>query len=538
MIDPPIERHGPEPADRPVVMVRGGEIRWGELIAASHALASSLPSGPAAVNLCERRENFLVSLLAQLIRGQTCLLPPSRAPAVVSDVLAANPGGYCLDDSLVAAAPTHSSPVACATIEPAAGRVVLVGYTSGSTGRPAASPKTWGSLVASARLNSAALRATLSAQGETGMPWILATVPSQHMYGIETTVLLPVLGGMGIHAAHAFYPADIASALRELPRPRLLVTTPVHLRVLLRSGVELPPLGAIVSATAPLAQDLARSAEERFQTTVLEFFGSTETCVIATRRTAYDQAWHPYAGVDLVPQVSGTKVSAPWLQAPVVLQDILETYGNGTFIVQGRNADMVEVAGKRASLADLTRRLLSVPGVTDAVVFQPEAGPPGQVHRLAALAVAEGMSEAAILDALPALMDPVFLPRPLVLVERLPRNDVGKLPREQLLAQIRRLVDPPDEAASTLMREFYLDEQVRTADVGSEQKHGDGWAQSTAQLTRYSRGLGRVAQVDFHDAVAIQGRRPDQALGRRALHDGVDVAECLVNLGSKVPGMN
>jgi acyl-coenzyme A synthetase/AMP-(fatty) acid ligase len=35
-------------------------------------------------------------------------------------------------------------------------------------------------------------------------------------------------------------------------------------------------------------------------------------------------------------------------------------------------------------------------------------------------------------------MDPVFLPRPLLLVERLPRNGVGKLPRELLLAAIRR----------------------------------------------------------------------------------------------------
>ena len=356
---------------------------------------------------------------------------------MVSEVLAAYPGAYSLDDSLVAANRTQPLLAAGAAIEPPIGRVVLVGYTSGSTGRPTANPKTWGSLLASARLNSAALRATLSARGETGMPWILATVPSQHMYGIETTVLLPVLGGMGIHAAHPLYPADIASDLRELPEPRVLVTTPVHLRALLHSGVELPPLGAIVSATASLAPEVARSAEQSYGTTVLEFFGSTETCVIATRRTAHDPAWQPYAGVELVPQAEGTTVSAPWLPGPVVLQDVLELRGDGTFLVVGRNADMVEVAGKRASLADLTLRLMSVPGVTDAVVFQPEAEQPGHVQRLAALAVAEGLTEAAIISTLAPLMDPVFLPRPLLLVERLPRNEVGKLPREQLLAAIR-----------------------------------------------------------------------------------------------------
>jgi len=434
----PVERLSSGPGDRPVVMTRGGTIHWGGLCSAAQALADSLPSGPAAVNLCERRENFLVALLALLIRGQTCVLPPSRAPAVVSEVLAAHPGGYSLDDSLVPVDEPRPLRAESGAMEPPATRVVLIGYTSGSTGRPTANPKTWGSLLASARLNSAALRAALHSRGETDMPWILATVPSQHMYGIETTVLLPVLGGMGIHAAHPLYPADIASALYELPGPRVLVTTPVHLRALLHSGIELPPLGAIVSATAPLAPELAHSAEERYGTTVLEFFGSTETCVIATRRTARELAWCPYPGIDLVPQAAGTVVRAPWLPEPVMLQDILELRSDGTFIVVGRNADMVEVAGKRASLADLTRRLMSVPGVTDAVVFQPEAGGPGEVRRLAALAVAEGLTEAAILGALAPLMDPVFLPRPLLLVERLPRNEVGKLSREVLLAAIHR----------------------------------------------------------------------------------------------------
>jgi acyl-coenzyme A synthetase/AMP-(fatty) acid ligase len=99
---------------------------------------------------------------------------------------------------------------------------------------------------------------------------------------------------------------------------------------------------------------------------------------------------------------------------------------------------MVEVAGKRASLADLTRRLLSVPGVSDAVVFQPDARAGGQVQRLAALAVADGLTEAQVLAGLKGEMDPVFLPRPLVLVPRLPRNEVGKLPRDRLIGALKR----------------------------------------------------------------------------------------------------
>jgi acyl-coenzyme A synthetase/AMP-(fatty) acid ligase len=99
---------------------------------------------------------------------------------------------------------------------------------------------------------------------------------------------------------------------------------------------------------------------------------------------------------------------------------------------------MVEVAGKRASLADLTRRLASIPGVADAVVFQSEDADSTAVRRLAALVVADGMTAATVLEKLAESVDPAFLPRPLVLVPRLPRNEVGKLPREQLLAALKR----------------------------------------------------------------------------------------------------
>jgi len=360
-------------------------------------------------------------------------------PAVVSEAIEEHPGSYRLDDEVLAViAPGPDAP-GHGVFDVPAERVVIVGYTSGSTGRPVANPKTWSSLLSSAKLNSQAIRAVLSEQSATGRPWILATVPSQHMYGFELTVLLPLLAGIGIHGSNPMYPFDIAAALEELPKPRVLVTTPVHLRALLQSPIELPPLAVIVSATAPLEREIATAAEDRFGATVLEFFGSTETCVIASRRTAHDSAWHPYSGLTLTPLAGdGTRVSAPWLPEPTVLQDQLDVRRDGTFHVTGRNADMVEVAGKRASLGDLTRRLLSVPGVTDAVVFQPDSSGTTAVKRLAALVVADGLTERGILARLAPLVDPVFLPRPLVLVARLPRNDVGKLPREELLAAIRR----------------------------------------------------------------------------------------------------
>ena len=94
---------------------------------------------------------------------------------------------------------------------------------------------------------------------------------------------------------------------------------------------------------------------------------------------------------------------------------------------------MLEIAGKRASLGDLTRRLLAIPGVRDGVVFQLDDRDALGVQRIAAVAVAPGLDEHAILEALRRAIDPLFLPRPLRLVASLPRNETGKLPRAALL---------------------------------------------------------------------------------------------------------
>ncbi len=424
--------------DRDLLLTSQGAVSGPELVARAATLASTLPPAPGAVNLCEHRGNFLIAIVALLIRDQACLLPPSRAPAVIEEVMREHPGCHCVDDAVVdrGSAAIVTTRVELHAIAPE--RSVLVGYTSGSTGRPQPNPKTWATLVAATGLNAARIREAIPAAHSAHRPWILATVPSQHMYGIETAVLLPLLADMGLHAAHPLFPADIATALAELPEPRILVTTPVHLRALLESDIDLPPVAVVVSATAPLAPEVARRVEQRYGTALVEFFGSTETCVIASRRSAHEVAWRPYPGVSLRPVEACTEVNAPWFAAPTLLQDALEVGADGTFVVRGRNADMVEVGGKRASLADLTRRLLSVPGVSDGVVFQPDRVGDAPVQRLAALVVAEGLSETAVLEQLASGMDPVFLPRPLVFVSRLPRNEMGKLPREQLLAALGR----------------------------------------------------------------------------------------------------
>jgi len=138
--------------------------------------------------------------------------------------------------------------------------------------------------------------------------------------------------------------------------------------------------------------------------------------------------------VHLAPQPDGTAVHAPHLDHPVLLADLVEVLADGRFELRGRSADLLEIAGKRASLGDLTRKLLAVPGVEDGVMLQLDGADASGVRRIAALVVAPGLDEAAVLAGLRGQFDPVFLPRRLRCIAALPRNDTGKLPRHALLA--------------------------------------------------------------------------------------------------------
>jgi acyl-coenzyme A synthetase/AMP-(fatty) acid ligase len=410
-----------------------------QFLAHVQEVAALLPPAATAVNLCEDRYAFLVAFCAIALKGQANLLPPSRAPQAVAEVMAAHPGCYALGELALDLPHYRQLPALTASLVAGelfavpsipAEQVVAIGYTSGSTGVPKGNPKTWGSFHASNGGNQRMLQAAVGEHFH-----VVATVPPQHMYGLELSVLLPLLTDVSVHAGRPFFPADVASALAEVPAPRVLVTTPVHLRALIESGVILPPIAAMVSATAPMPVELAQAAEARYGGPLLEVFGSTETCVFASRRAAADEPWTLYDDVQLHPQPDGTQVRAPQLEQPMTLADIVTLHDGGRcFRLRGRHADLLEIAGKRASLGDLTRRLLAIPGVQDGVVFQLDGGDALGVQRIAALVVAPGLQEHAIVEALRDAIDPVFLPRPLKRVDALPRNETGKLPRQQLLA--------------------------------------------------------------------------------------------------------
>lgn len=439
----------------PLAWQRGQPVSAAQFIAEAQALAATLPEG-RPVNLCQDRLLFALGLAAALLRGQTSLMPPNALPETLRQVPAAGGAPYLLIDDEPPATGglrthrvTRQPQVTPATAVPQvpAGLEAVCLLTSGSTGAPQPHAKRWGALVANIAAEAERLAEHLGQPSLAGLT-LVGTVPAQHSYGFESTVLLALLGGACFDAGRPFYPADIADALAAVPAPCALVTTPFHLKTLLLAQLPLPPVALTLSATAPLSPQLAAQAEATLQGQLVEIYGCTEAGQVASRRTTAGQTWRTLGALRISAQAGDDgepdrfHVLGGHVTEPTLLADVLVLHDAQHFQLLGRANDLIHVAGKRSSLAHLNFHLNRIDGVEDGAFWLPDDVAEGIV-RTVAFVVAPTLGARPITERLREQLEPAFVPRRVVHVPQLPREATGKL----TVAALRRF------AMDTLARE-------------------------------------------------------------------------------------
>jgi acyl-coenzyme A synthetase/AMP-(fatty) acid ligase len=420
---------------------------------AAARVASALPEAEFYLNLCRTPCGAAIAVAAAMLRGSPCILVTDHSEASITALLQRFPGAHPIMESAderctrfphrTMADPAVADAGGAAPHNPelSLDQVAIIGVTSGSTGRPTMHAKSWG--VLERRSRAAAQVFGLGSDGTGLQRPVVASVSPTHMYGMETTVLLPLHAATITWCAASVFPGDAAANLaraaliavprRIAPAP-VFITTPLHLGALVEAETPMPQLHAVISATAPLDAVLAGRAEARWQAPVLEIFGATEVGSIASRRTTQGEAWTLYPGISLEMGEGVTEVVVEGASR-TALSDILEPLPDGRFRLLARGSDIIKRGGRRASLAGLTRQLAGLEGVQDAAFLMPD--PPrrgrGATLRPVAFAVAPGQDPARLLAALGERIEPAFLPRSIILLERLPRNAMGKLPRDALV---------------------------------------------------------------------------------------------------------
>jgi len=459
--------------DQPLAWRHGEPVSAREFLADVAHVATLLPADGPIVNLCVDRYAFAVSLGAALVRGLASLLPPDARPdtlarlrdsgghtsAVTDDAKLETPG---MQRVLIAPRPAAGT-AGAAPAQPVpsinAGLHAVSLLTSGSTGTPQPHAKTWQTLVGDVAAAVERLASMLGRPSLSGLT-LVATVPVQHSYGLESSVLLALLGGAAFDSGRPFFPADVARTLASVPQPRALVTTPFHLKTLLLSGIELPPVDLILSATAPLSPQLAAQAEQAMGGALIEIYGSTESGQVATRRPTQSEVWETFGEIRVrvergADQAERFIFEGDFIPEPTPMADVLELLDARRFRLFGRANDLIHVAGRRSSLGYLNHHLNSIPGVVDGAFWLPDDVTDGVV-RPVVFVVAPTLDAHAIIAALRERLEAVFVPRRVVHVAAFPREGTGKLTvrslREFALAQLA-----PDGTPVQVTREIAPD---------------------------------------------------------------------------------
>ncbi|CAN7420614.1 AMP-binding protein [Variovorax sp. LjRoot84] len=440
--------------EAPLAWRHGVPVSARQFLADVARFAPELEAGGPVINLCVDRYAFAVSLAAALVRGETSLLPPDARPDTLARLVEAGGHTFAIVDAEQAETPgmpriliENRAPVADAGDRPvpeiASDLHAVSLLTSGSTGTPQPHAKSWQTLVGDVAAAVDRLSGLLGRPSLAGLT-LVATVPVQHSYGLESSVLLAMLGGAAFDSGRPFFPADVAAALASVPQPRALVTTPFHLKTLLLSGVALPPVDLILSATAPLSPQLAAQAEEATGGMLIEIYGSTESGQVATRRPTQSEVWETFGQIRVHAEhdaEGGERFifEGDFIPEPTPLADVLELVDDRRFRLLGRANDLIHVAGRRSSLGYLNHHLNSIPGVVDGAFWLPDDVTDGVV-RPVAFVVAPALDAHAIIAALRERLEAVFVPRRVVHVTAFPREGTGKLTaralREFALAQL------------------------------------------------------------------------------------------------------
>jgi acyl-CoA synthetase (AMP-forming)/AMP-acid ligase II len=335
------------------------------------------------------------------------------------------------------------------------GNEAIIQFTSGTTGRPKAVPLRHDTILG---LLDGVIGTLRGAQpGERARMPNLVPVSLSLWAGIYQ-VLFAFTLGVPVVLMEKFEAREFARLVRE-HGIRSSVLPPAAMVMLLQDPdvTSLEPLRYVRSVSAPLSPTHARAFHDRFGVGILNGYGQTELGGEVVGWSAADwkqfgaaklgAVGRPHAGIDVRVRDGELQVrsaSAPPVDAAALgdrltddgwlrTGDLARIDEDGFVWIDGRISSMINRGGLKVFPDEVEEHLREYPGVRDAAV----AGVPderlGEVP-WAYLVPAPGATIDA--DALRAWcrdrMAPYKIPAGVTLVSDLPRNEIGKLLRQDL----------------------------------------------------------------------------------------------------------
>lgn len=207
---------------------------------------------------------------------------------------------------------------------------------------------------------------------------VIVTVPFIHIYGSLTGLFYPYFNDIDIILKEHFLPNDLIELCDD---NSLVVTTPLYIKALNKSSVK-KDLSKVLflSSTAPLDKKEAIAFHNKFNTNIIQLFGSTETGGIAYKLND-EELWTPLDKVQTKTNENNElKVLSPFVSNELYIDEFKQTKGeiqtfdfvefeDDKFRLIGRSSQILKVAGKRYSTIQIENILESQEDIKKALVY-------------------------------------------------------------------------------------------------------------------------------------------------------------------------
>jgi len=339
--------------------------------------------------------------------------------------------------------------------------VALLQFTSGTTGPPKPVPLRHATVLDLIDRLLAKLRGAKSADSKSNRTPMPNLVPlSLSLWAGIYQVLFAFRAGSGVVLMDRFSPSDFAALVKQ-HQLRSTVLPPAALAMVLHdeSVTDLSPLKIVRSITAPLSPVQGARFRDKFGVIVLNSYGQTELGgeVVgwsAADARAYGESklgsvGRPLAGIDVTITDDEVMVRTPTTLArnidPAFLDRLTDDGwfhtgdlgwfdDDGFLWLDSRVSDMINRGGLKVFPGAVEDVLLAAEGVREAAVVGVPDERLGEVPWAFVVRTDDGPSEDALTTWCRERLTPYRVPVRIVFIEKLPRNEVGKVVKRDLAA--------------------------------------------------------------------------------------------------------
>ena len=461
--------------DRAALIAGAEQLSFAELVRRAQSAAASIARQAPDDNIgifLPNSLHFPPQVLGALWAGKTVAVLPTLAPLPLLKLMFAEAKlaivftSVDLAPRLAEAGVPHvlidtaypSAPEFAPQARKAEAAVLL--YTSGTTGRPKAVALSDENVISNAE-------GCMAATGFDERQVMLAILPLFHAYGLNVTILLPLMAGSTVVVLERFTPRAVLDAI-ERHRVTTLVAVPSQYRLLALDPTpcDATSLWLCIAGAERLPETTEREFTDRFGHAILPGYGVTEVAPVISLNIP--ESNHPASVGRPLPNlkvtirgeddgicpvgeigevcVEGPNVMLGYLNDPEgsarkLRKGVYHTGDKGFFddegylYLAGRADEMVKIGGEKVYPAEVENALERIEGIEEAAVIAlPDAKGGVRLHAFLQRKPGAVIDEGKLRSACRELLEPHKVPRSFTFVDSLPRTITGKTDKRSLTA--------------------------------------------------------------------------------------------------------